>query len=144
MLSTMVILNELFGDSQHNRYMFAKAKDKVISNVALVDNVIEITFEDNSKLRIYDNGQSCCESRYITTDDTLGEFVGARLLNIETKEAPTPVNDNSYDRHDVEFLELVSDKRPLTFTTHVEHNGYYGGFSIVLQYIDGTKKEEIN
>lgn len=37
---------------------------------------------------------------------------------------------NQNDVHEVQFLVVHTDKGDLTMSSHNEHNGYYGGFSI--------------
>jgi hypothetical protein len=54
--------------------------------------------------------------------------VGAKLLDIEVREAPNVPYE--YGEHEVQFLVVKTDKGNITFQTHNEHNGYYGGFYI--------------
>lgn len=90
---------------------------------------LEIQLETGLKIGIYDAGQSCCESRYMRCDDDILPFIGSKLLSIETRDVET-VQDDEYDRHDIQFLLINTDKGTLTVNTHNVHNGYYGGFSI--------------
>ena len=62
------------------------------------------------------------------TDDNLEDFVGAKLLGAEIKEAPNEPDKDG--EHEVEFLEVQTDRGVFTMASHNEHNGYYGGFSI--------------
>ena len=86
---------------------------------------------NGARIDLGDEGQSCCEHRYMTTDDELGYLVGARLVDIFTAEAPD--GPHEYDVHEVEFLKIVTDMGTATFENHNEHNGYYGGFNIVAR-----------
>ena len=100
-------------------------------------DVLKVRFDDDSMLVIFDDGQSCCENRYMRTDDKFEDFIGATLLKIELKEAPSI--EEEYDEHEVQFLELMTSNGALTFASHNEHNGYYGGFAIVLRFLEGNK-----
>ena len=110
---------------------FKGAIGKTIAGLTLgTDDALHFVFEDGSKMKLFDDGQSCCESRYMRTDDNLAEFVGAKLLGAEIKEAPPVKVDDDYGEHEVEFLEVQTDRGVFTMASHNEHNGYYGGFSI--------------
>lgn len=104
---------------------------KIIKNVSLgQDDALHFIFDDGTKIKFEDDGQSCCESRYMRTDDYLETFVGAKFIGAEIKEAPS-IKDNEYGGcHDVQFLEIQTDRGVFTMASHNEHNGYYGGFSI--------------
>ncbi len=79
-------------------------------------------------MRIYDDGQSCCENRYMRTDDDLSSYVGSKLLGAEIKDAPNISEEYGY--HEIQFLEVQTDCGTFTMTSHNEHNGDYGGFLI--------------
>ena len=102
----------------------------VIKSAALVDDRIQIAFDDGRAIEVWDNGQSCCESRYITTDDDPASLVGGKLVAITAKDGPNA--DAEYDEHEICFVEIQTDKGFVTFTTHNEHNGYYGGFGLTI------------
>jgi hypothetical protein len=109
---------------------FTGSLNKTITALTLgSDDALHFHFDDGTKLRIFDDGQSCCEARYMRTDDNLGDFLGAKLLGAEIKDAPN-VTDNEYDEHEVQFLEVKTDKGSFVMSSHNEHNGYYGGFAI--------------
>ena len=121
---------------------FMKVMGKEITGIALAGPVgstekdeLHIRFKNNTYIRIADDGQSCCENRYMTTDDKLDEYVGGNLLNIEIKPVPIPLKDSGDgDDHDIEFLEVTTTKGAFVMTTHNEHNGYYGGFYVCARY----------
>lgn len=92
-------------------------------------DTLKIEFEGKIGLMIHDAGQSCCEHRYMRTDDNLSEYVGAVLLDLELKDAPDMVDE--YGDHEVRFLDVKTDKGVFQLANHNEHNGYYGGFWIV-------------
>lgn len=84
-------------------------------------------------LRIVDDGQSCCESRYITCDDDLASFAGAEVQSIEV--AAGPDIDTGYGVHEQQFLRVITDRGVITCCTHNEHNGYYGGFALSATFV---------
>lgn len=92
-----------------------------------------LTFEDGEKVRIFDDGQSCCERRYITTDDDLSDLVGHTLRHVLVKDGPEV--EEEYEVHETCFVEIGTDVGCVTLTTHNEHNGYYGGFSLNFERI---------
>lgn len=111
--------------------------NKTIKSIALADDVAVVTFAAGSVLTLRDYGQSCCESRYMRTDDNLDAHTGAKLLNIEMRDAPD--EEGSYgDVHEVQFLLVTTDRGVITFANHNEHNGYYGGFSIEATYKEAS------
>ena len=123
-----VMLNMLGGNAE-SVDAFTGAIGKIIAELNLgQDDALHFVFDDGSKIKLFDDGQSCCESRYMRTDDNLEDFVGAKLLGAEIKEAPSEPDE--YGEHEVEFLEVQTDRGVFTMASHNEHNGYYGGFSI--------------
>ena len=107
---------------------------KVIKAARLTDeDRLVLTFEDDSTLTASDESQYCCEERYMRTDDNLDDLVGCKLLDFEIKEAPS-VEEEGWDVHEVQFLEVQTDKGCVTMASHNEHNGYYGGFDIRFMY----------
>ena len=108
---------------------FKGALGKTITALTLgYDDALHFTFEDGSKIKLFDDGQSCCESRYMRTDDNLSDYIGAQLLDAEIKEAPGMPDE--YGEHEVQFLEVKTSKGCFTMASHNEHNGYYGGFLV--------------
>ena len=97
-------------------------------------NVIRVQFEGGTEFHITDEGQSCCETRYMRTDDNLSDVEGARLLSVELRDAPPQEDPDSGEVHEVSFLSLNTDRGSVVFSTHNEHNGYYGGFCIEVKH----------
>lgn len=95
-------------------------------------NKLMFEFKDGANLAIRDDGQSCCEYRYMKTDDNLSEFKGAVFLGIEIKDAPCP-EDEYGETHEIQFLDIKTDKGNFQMANHNEHNGYYGGFWITAE-----------
>ncbi len=108
------------------------ALGKKIKDITMINDYIILEMEDGYKFQLWDNGQSCCERRYMTCDDNIKEFIGATLLNINTKDAPD-INDGEV--HEVQFLEFDTDRGAISVASHNEHNGYYGGFCIEAQQV---------
>jgi len=118
----------LLGGNEESVSAWRNAVGKKISALALKDDALHFRFVDGTTLTLADEGQSCCEHRYMVTDDDLAHFIGARLRNAEVRSAP-PVEDK-YGEHEVAFLVVKTSKGSFTMATHNEHNGYYGGFLI--------------
>jgi len=111
----------------------SKYYGRTIKKFKLVDDCIRLKFTDGATLSITDDGQSCCEARYITTDDEPGDLHGAVLTEIKEKDYTYTNNDDGWDCHEIVFLEFVTDKGSVVFETHNEHNGYYGGFALKIK-----------
>lgn len=107
---------------------FQSCIGKTIKSLSLSNDVLHFVMEDGTKMDMYDDGQSCCEHRYMTTDDKLEDFIGAKLIGAEVKEAAPIAVD--YGDHEIAFLDVTTDKGMFQMKTHNEHNGYYGGFLI--------------
>lgn len=125
-----VIINML-GGNEETINTIKSSLNKVIKSIKLDNDELVMEFEDDTKIKIFDDGQSCCEHRYMNCDDNLEQFVGAQFLNAEIREGKT-IQVYS-DEHDIQFLVVITNKGNITFSNHNEHNGYYGGFWIVAQ-----------
>lgn len=130
-LGISVMLNML-GGNQETVESFQGVIGKIISEIEISDNKLKIGFEGGEKIRIFDDGQSCCENRYMSTDDDLKYYIGAELMGGELAEGPA-VEDENGEAHDQEFLKITTSKGVFTVVNHNEHNGYYGGFSVVVR-----------
>jgi hypothetical protein len=127
------MLHYLGGGSEHDpkEYYGQKIMSAVISD----DRLCLGLSPSGKTIEIWDNGQSCCEHRYMTTDDDVNSLVGHELVRIESKQAPD-VQDE-YGEHEQVFVEVGTDKGFITIVNHNEHNGYYGGFGLTI-----TEREE--
>lgn len=126
----MGVMIKMLGGNADSASAFSASLGKTITALTLGDDdALHFEFGDGTKMRLFDDGQSCCESRYMRTDDDLSYFVGAQLLDAEIKDAPN-VEDDEYGAHEVQFLEVKTSKGCFTMASHNEHNGYYGGFAI--------------
>lgn len=106
---------------------------KIITDAKLNDNRFHLTFDDGVKIVIFDNGQSCCEYRYMSTDDDVSSLIGHKLLDIESKDGPYSGDDDGL--HETCFVEIGTDDNFITLVNHNEHNGYYGGFGLNISEI---------
>jgi hypothetical protein len=128
----MGVMIGMLGGNEKTVKTMQTAVGKTISRAWLGDDdALHLKFYDGSGIRFVDDGQSCCESRYMRTDDDLTEFSGAVFQGAEIKEA-APIHDG-YGEHEVQFLEVKTSKGCFTMASHNEHNGYYGGFWIVVR-----------
>lgn len=128
-----VMLHMLSGNANSVAVVKASLNQTITALKLGEDDALHFEFADGSKMKLWDDGQSCCESRYMRTDDNLADFVGATLLDLELRDAPD-VKDTSDDygeEHDVQFLVVKTSRGDFTMSNHNEHNGYYGGFAIV-------------
>jgi len=105
-----------------------KCVGKTLSLLKLENEILELQFVDNTAIRIWDNEQSCCESRYMNTCDELTYYVGSKFLGMEVRNGPEIPAE--YGCHETQFLIVKTSLGEFTCVTHNEHNGYYGGFSI--------------
>lgn len=108
-------------------------KQYPISSVEMTEEHVRLAFGHLLAIELFDDGQCCCEHRYMRTDDDIQSLVGATLIAITVKDGPE-INDG--DVHEQQFLEIQTTKGLVTIANHNEHNGYYGGFSLVLKPIN--------
>ena len=116
---------------------FTQAVGKTIASLEIKDEndgELHMRFTDDTGIVFYDDARSCCESRYMRTDDDLSYHVGAKLLDAELSEAPD--EDHEYGTHEIMFLVITTDKGKFTLASHNEHNGYYAGISILVRDIN--------
>jgi hypothetical protein len=116
---------------------------KTIKSAAIIENQLHITFTDDVLIRVFDGGQSCCEHRWMSTDDDL-EYIKNGVLNgIEIKSCESTANkDDEFDVHDIQFVEIHTGKGSIQLVNHNDHNGYYGGFFVKVA--EGPLKDLFN
>jgi len=122
-----VMIQSLGGNEETVKAVKASLGKK-ISAIKLENDCLSLTFKDNTVLTLRDSGQSCCEHRYMSTDDNFEDYVGGKLTDLELRDAPNIQAE--YDEHEVQFLVVKTSKGQFTMANHNEHNGYYGGFYI--------------
>ena len=113
---------------------FNQAINRKITAITVDDTYCNIEVDGIYKIRLYDNGQSCCEHRYMSVDgDDMSAFIGATLIGAEVRDGGSQPND--YESHDIEFLLINTSFGVITISNHNEHNGYYGGFNVVCEEV---------
>lgn len=125
-----VMLGALFGDRGGEKLQAAIGK--TIAAIEVGESALRLAFDDATAITLRDNGQSCCEHRYMRTDDDTAAFVGAQFTGAELKDAPGTEAEWG-EVHECQFLEIQTSRGVFTIVNHNEHNGYYGGFWIVVE-----------
>ena len=69
-LGVGVMLSQIYGKP----VSFDSVLNQPMSSIGLDDSELTIGFADGQRLRLRDEGQSCCEHRYMTTDDDLADL----------------------------------------------------------------------
>jgi hypothetical protein len=113
---------------------------KTITDLRIEDNELRFTFDDGSRMKLFDNGQSCCETRWMHTDDDLPYYIGAALIGAEIRPGGTKEGEYG-DETESEFLIVTTSKGMFTVVNYNEHNGYYGGFLIEAAAIEQKASE---
>lgn len=133
-----VMIAQLSGAGDDSAKAMQQAVGKRVEKIELnkaanlpgdASEALAITLE-NGILRLWDGGQSCCEHRYMDTDDDLPAFAKGMLIDIEVADGPMLQEDEYGDCHEQAFLKVTTGAGTFTVVTHNEHNGYYGGFAI--------------
>jgi hypothetical protein len=119
--SSILILQEAIG----------KTITKIYFDVDLYDaEALRFEMLDGTSFGIVDIGQSCCESRYMVCDDNLAAFAGAILLGVNLGSASKV--EEEWNTHEIQFLNVVTNRGVFSVASHNKHNGYYGGFYIQI------------
>ena len=101
-----------------------------------VGDELTITTECGKTIVVKDDGQLCCESRYVHCDDELEHFVGRELTGrVVTKSS---VSDADCGVRECMFVEIGTTIGAITLVTHNVHSGYYGGFDVGVS-VDGVR-----
>jgi len=105
------------------------AINKVISGLEITESWLIIAFDDGTGIKLSDEGQSCCEQRWMHTDDKLEDFIGAVYLGAHIADGES--GQGFYDEvQESQFLIISTSIGEFTIVNYNEHNGYYGGFAI--------------
>lgn len=126
----MGVMIGLLSGNANSVEAFKHAIGKTLVSATLEGDVLSLKLGDGSTVRVSDDGQSCCESRYMVCDDDLSSFDGAEIVDFELRDAPSPDSPDHYTEHDVQFFVVKTTKGEIVCSNHNEHNGYYGGFLI--------------
>jgi hypothetical protein len=126
-------LHQLGGGSRKNSSDYY---GRTIQSVAIESTCFILEFSDDVVIKIWDDAQTCCESRYMSTDDDPKSLIGKKLLHIVAKEGPE-IEGEYGDVHEQVFVEIMTeDGDTVTLVSHNEHNGYYGGFGLSIDEIE--------
>lgn len=134
-LGMMVMLHQINSSNEESR-VIRDAAGKVIADLRLHDDALFVTMTDGYKMRIWDDGQSCCEDRYMHTDDDLSAFIGASFVGAELR---TIEEMPGYEYHEVQFLLINTSLGTFTMANHNVHNGFYGGFAMRAEIVEGEQ-----
>ncbi len=121
------MLHMLSGGSEHSAEEYYGL---TVTGARIDDGRLTLELDNGKTIQIWDDGQSCCEHRYMSTDDDVSSLIGGKLINIEAKDGPEIEED--YEVHEQVFVEVATDKGFITIVNHNEHNGYYGGFGLTI------------
>lgn len=128
-----VLVGILCGNEETIEAIKSSLNIKILS-VELVDNELIFHLANKKNLIMWDDGQSCCEYRYMVCDDDLTHFENSTLLDITLENAPDV--ETEYDVHEIQFLHVKTSRGSFTVSSHNKHNGYYGGFRIQAELKD--------
>jgi hypothetical protein len=140
MLGVGAMLHQLSGGTKHGWSEYVGKKIVAATFDKDDDDDLRLTFEGGPSIRLSDDGQSCCENRYLHSDDNVSTLIGQTFLAIDVRDAPDIVNDSdNCDVHEVQFVDIKT-KNGVVFTlsAHNEHNGYYGGIALDISEIEET------
>jgi len=130
-LGMAAMLHELSGGSEESP---SKYYGKKIIKAEISTERLLLAFEDGAKIKIWDDGQSCCEERHMSCEDDVSDLEGHFLRNIEVKSSGE--EDAGWDGvYEWCFIEIATDQNFITLQTHNEHSGYYGGFGLSIKEI---------
>lgn len=127
----MGVMIGMLGGNESTVNAHNNARGKRIKHLEVKDDELVMDFDDGSGIRIRDEGQSCCEHRYMVCDDDLRPYIGSSFTGCRIQDAPDQVDDYG-ETHEVQFLLVDTSEGTFTVATHNEHNGYYGGFWITI------------
>ena len=140
MLGIGVMLHQLT-DNEERVNAYKQSLGKAITKLWLgEDNALHLRFTDGTGVRFSDYGQSCCEERYMRTDDDLTHFIGATFTGAELKPV-SGLGEEWGGVHEIQFLEIHTDRGSFTMANHNVHNGYYCGFAVEVH--PETDEEEV-
>lgn len=100
------------------------------------DGGLFIHFSDGTAIVFYDDARSCCELRYLHTDDDLTSFAGATFTGIELRDGGNEGDDETDGVHEWMFVYVNTSKGVATLETHNQHNGYYGGIFLNVKQVE--------
>ena len=127
---------QMLGGNEESYNAYHAALNKKIVDVKLDpelnsgDGALVITFKDDTTLTFYDCARSCCESRYMSTEDDLSQFKNCTFKGIEIIDGGTKDPGDYGEVSETVFLHVKTTKGKIVVNTYNHHNGYYGGILI--------------
>ena len=116
-----------------DRIIGQRIENVFIDNDERDGGVLTLLLEGRVEVRVWDDGQQCCEMRYMSTDDPLDYFRGASLYSMELRAGSYEEDEDGYgDVTESQFLLINTSKGTFTVVNYNAHNGYYGGFDIMV------------
>lgn len=138
----MGVLLGYLGGNEETVNALKSSLNKTIKSIYLdsENDELNMIFTDDSHLVIKDDGQSCCEHRFMSTDDDLDYYVGSQFINIEITGGECDNEDEYGGCDETQFLDITTSKGVFQMVNHNSHNGYYGGFWIIA-YLKNNRKD---
>ena len=125
----MGVMIQMLGGNKETVDAFQASVGETIESVVLEDDTIKVALRNGKVLVVTDTGQSCCERRWIDTDADLPSYSGKAIRGFRRSEYQNK-EEAECDVHDFQSFLIDTTEGTIDFVTHVDHNGYYGGFSI--------------
>lgn len=123
----------------HQTVPFLNAVGMTIDDIVFNTNALVIHLREDGKaptqLSMRDRKRSCCESRFLRTDDDVSEHIGATFVDVVMKESTSARTESGMS--EATFLEIVTSRGCFVLSAHNEHNGYYGGFDLCIVITGG-------
>jgi len=105
MIGIGAILGRLSGNKESDE-LFSSKIGKTIESLKIENDELRFSFVDDSEpIKLFDDGQSCCEHRYMHTDDDLEYYVGATLQGAEVADGPGG-EDEYGEEKESQFLKV--------------------------------------
>jgi len=99
------------------------------------DGALVMMFTDDTGLMLYDCARSCCESRYMSTEDDLQYFVGSVFKSVDIRDGS--VEEHEYgEESEMQFMQVNTNRGVFVINTYNHHNGYYGGIVITAKLVE--------
>lgn len=119
-----------FTDSKASAEAYKESLGKTIANVTIVDHELLFRFTDGTKLILRDDGQACCVTRYMDSDDDFEPFQGATLTSVEVRDGGVVSDEDDCEQHESQFMIVTTSEGSFTVVNHNENHGYYTGFEL--------------
>jgi hypothetical protein len=124
---------------------FEQLKEVWFNKITLLDNTITLYSKNFLRVEITDEGQQCCENRFIHTEDNLEIYGLGKLIKLDYEEIEVEqenikskiqylvsVPQDPDDEVEMAFLKITFQNivtiNNFMFNTYNIHKGYYGGF----------------